>query len=139
MSVSPCRPRRTTAWNPFVRLAADFDALHVHVDAVDRHLGVLGQREGHLLDEVAGDRVDVRPVLDDHVEVHVHAGVGGRDHHAAAQAGVRQDLRDAVSHRQVVQQAVLEHVFKALGRRHHRNPRGAGLLGLRFPGQRRRP
>ena len=50
----------------------------MHLDAGQRHVGVLGQGEAHLVDEVLGHGQDVGAVLDDHVQVDMHARFGYR-------------------------------------------------------------
>ena len=68
----------------------------VDLDAIERDARVLLERERDLVDEVLGNGANVRAVLDDDVQRHVHAGVGGGDRHAAAQAAGGQDLGDPV-------------------------------------------
>ena len=77
-------------------LLADLHALHMHFNPVQRAARILLQDERDLVDQVLGHRVDIGAVLDDDVQRHVHAGVGGGDRHAAAQAAGGQDLGDPV-------------------------------------------
>lgn len=80
-------------------LTAHLHALDVDLHAVEGHARVLLQHEGDLVDQVLRHRVDVGAVLDDHVQLDMHAHLGGGHHHAAAQARSRQDLGDAVGRR----------------------------------------
>ena len=78
-------------------LTTDLDVLHVNLNALERNASVLLKRKGHLINEVLGNRCDVRAILDDNVKLNVNAGLGGRDDYAATQTRSGKDLGNAVS------------------------------------------
>lgn len=66
------------------------------LDALEGSADEFLQREGDLLDEVAGDDVDVHPVLEDDVKAHERSLFVGGDDDAAAKAGRGKKLRQSI-------------------------------------------
>lgn len=77
-------------------LTAYLDALYMHLNFVKRNTRILGQSETYLIDEIAGNRLDVGTVFYDHIKLYMDTRIGGIDHNAAAQARCRQDLCNAI-------------------------------------------